>query len=365
MTGENKPMRSAKRLLVIAGVIVAATNAASQPLASGPTSNDEKLPGLEVLHERADALLPIARTDTGAAFLEATKKLPKRLRRYLWVNQRFTLAYTESQYADLSDREKNFLRFRPVTELAYYAGIAERPLMDFLPLDLVVHGTGMESSEGLAGRKILLYNPRVSTQGWLLASLGADVTILHDQVRMSGVYAQYKDHGTVESVVDGPDGSLRFIRADWPNQSVENIGEGYDIVIVSDWISAGLSIRNEVPPRWVTPGRPLREMASSPDQFLAGIAQILAPGGRFITYAYGPIEPRLAASTQPYSNVRAPYSIEAITDSGLDLVVLDADDSDAFLKASVATNYQNPSLNEEGVPTMIAAYTIFVKPATD
>lgn len=352
-------------MLVIAGAVFAATHAASQPLATGPTSNDEKLPGVEILHDRADALLPSARTETGAAFLEATKRLPTRLRRYLWVNQKFSVAYSEAQYADLSEREKNPLRFRPVTELAYYMGIAERPLMDFLPIDLVVHGTDMESPEGLARRKILLYNPRVSTQGWLLASLGADVTILHDQVRMSGVYSQYKDYGTVESVIDGPDGSLRFIRADWPNQPAEDMGDGYDIVIVSDWISEGLSIRSAVPPRWVTPGRPMREMASSPDQFLGGVAQILAPGGRFITYAYGPIEPRRAAMSQPYSNVRAPYTAEAIADSGLEVFVLDADDSDAFLEASIATDYREPALNDEGIPTLIAAYTIFVKPSTD
>lgn len=365
MTGETKPMRSAKRLLVIAGAMLAATHAASQPLATGPTANDEKLPGVEILHARADALIPTARTETGAAFLEATKKLPNRLRRYLWVNQRFTVAYSEAQYAELSEREKNPLRFRPITELAYYMGISERPLMEFLPVDLVVNGTEMESPEGLAGKKIMLYNPRVSTQGWLLASLGADVTILHDQDRMSGVYSQYKDHGTVENVVDGPDGSLRFIRADWPNQPAENMGDGYDIVMVSDWISEGLSTKSAVPPRWVSPGRPMREMASSPDQFLAGVAQILAPGGRFINYAYGPIEPRKAASSQPYSNVRVPYSPEAIADSGLDVFVLDADDSGAFLEASIATDYRQSAINDEGVPTLIAAYTIFVKPSVD
>ncbi|GAB5497348.1 MAG: hypothetical protein Phyf2KO_24280 [Phycisphaerales bacterium] len=358
-------MRSVKRLFVLAGAMFVATHATSQPLESGITANDDKLPGLEVLHDRADALIPIARTETGAAYLEATKKLPNRLRRYLYVDRRFTMAYPEAEFNELDDRVKSQLRIRPVTELAYYMGISERPLLDFLPVDLVVGGTEMESTSELAGRKILLYNPRVITQGWLLASLGADVTILHNQIRMKGLYSQHKDSGAVESAVDGPDGSIRFIYADWPSEAAENIGEGYDLVIVSDWISQGLSMRTAVPPRWVTPGRPMREMGSTPDDFLKAVAEIMAPGGRFINYAYGPIEPRRAAQSQPYSNVRSPYSTEAIAETGLELLVLDADDSRAFLDASMVTDYQDSPLNPEGVPTMLAAYTLFVKPNTD
>lgn len=339
--------------------------AIAQPLESGPTANDRKLPGAEILAERAETLRPFARTDVGGAFLEATKHLPDRLRRYLWVDRMFTVAYTEAEYAELNERQQRQLRFRPVTELAYYMGISERPLLDFLALDLAVFDTPMASPDGLAGKKVLLYNPRVITQGWLLASLGADVTILHHQVRMRGLYSQHQDSGTVENIGDGPDGSLRLIYADWPSETVEDMGEGYDLVIVSDWISQGLSMPMALPPRWITPGRPLRAMDSSPDDFLKSAAQIMSPGGRFISYAYGPIEPRQAAQSQPYSDVRSPYSSEAIEESGLELLVLDADDSRALLNASVATDYQEQEINEEGVPTMIAAYTLFEKPNAD
>lgn len=358
-------MRRTNRVLVLAGAIIAALPAIAQPLESGPTANDRKLPGAEVLAERAEALRPFARSQAGEAFLEATKHLPDRLRRYLWVDRMFTVAYTEAEYAELNERQKRQLRFRPVTELAYYMGISERPLLDFLALDLAVFDTPMASPEGLAGKKVLLYNPRVITQGWLLASLGADVTILHHQVRMRGLYSQHQDTGAVENFNDGPDGSLRFIYADWPSEAVEDMGEGYDLVIVSDWISQGLSMPMALPPRWITPGKPLRAMASSPDDFLKSVAQIMSPGGRFISYAYGPIEPRQAAQSQPYSDVRSPYSSEAIEESGLELLVLDADDSRALLNASVATDYQEQEINEEGVPTMIAAYTLFEKPNAD
>jgi SAM-dependent methyltransferase len=361
---EESSMKLAHRV-VCSLMFAAGVSASAQPLLDGPINDNEKLPDASYLFERAKDLLPTARTETGKAFLNASELLPKRLRRYMWVDNRFNSAYTEASYNKLESNQKRGLQLRPVTELSYYMGINERPLLDVLPLDLVTSGTELADPVSLAGKKILLYNPRVITQGWLLASLGADVTVLHTQTRMLELYSQTKDVGIVEGVHDFPDGSIELIYADWPNQESTDLGDGFDLIIVSDWLSRGLSLRAQMPPRWTSPGRPLRATESTPDELLSGFAEILSPGGRFITYAYGPMQPRVAAHSQPYSNVRAPYSEAALTDCGLEIFALDMDDSRAVLISSIATDYDEPELNNEGVPTMIAAYTILVKPAVD
>lgn len=356
-------LHAARFCMLLAGGLVA-TSGLSQPLSQGLPSDQQEFPGVEVLQERAEGLKAFARTATGEAFLDATHALPEQLRRFLWVDRMFNSAYTEQEYKNLPETRQNLLDFRPVTELAYYMGIRERPLVDFLPLDLAVAGTEMADPSGLAGKKILLYNPRVITQGRLLASLGADVTILHKQIRLRGLYSQPRDVGTIENVGDGPAGSLRLIYADWPTDEAD-LGEGYDLVIISDWLSEGLSNFQFAPPRWVSPRAPMRGMQSSPDEFLEAIGERLAPGGRLIVYAFGPIEPRNEMSSQPYANVRSPFSPEGIEASGLRVLALDADDSKTFLEMSYAGQDMAQALNGEGVPMLSAVYSLFERPAND
>ena len=346
-------------------ILAAGASASAQPLADGMINDSVKLPGVGFLNERAQSLLPSARTETGKAFLEAVEHLPNRLRRYMWVDRQFTVAYTEASYAELDDKAKKILNFRPVTELSYYIGLNDRPLLDVLPLDLVTVGTEFAEPGNLANAKILLYNPRVITQGWLLASLGADVTIVHSQTRMRELYSQTKDTGAVEGVNGFAGGSVEIIYAEWPSEEAEGLGDDFDLVIVSDWLSRGLSQRAEMPPRWISAGKPMRLTESTPDEILAGFAEVLAPDGRLILYAYGPMQPRRAGLLQPYSDVRVPFSEQAIANSGLTTIARDMDDSKTMLGASIATGYTEPELNSEGVPTMTTAYTIMVKPQAE
>ncbi|PHQ78398.1 MAG: hypothetical protein COB69_10080 [Phycisphaera sp.] len=343
-------------------ICAASLSALAQPLADGMMNDSKILPGIDSLNERAQALIPSARTATGKAFLAAAEHLPNRLRRYMWVDRDFTVAYTEASYADLDDKQKRPLSFRPVTELSYYIGLSERPFLDVLPLDLITSGTEFAEPDNLAGAKVLLYNPRVITQGWLLASLGAEVTVLHTQIRMRELYSQAKDTGAVEGTNGAPDGSLTLIYADWPNEQAGGLGDDFDLIIVSDWLSRGLSQRAEMPPRWISSGKPMRATESTPDEILAGFTEVLAPDGRLILYAYGPMQPRRAGHLLPYSDVRVPFSEQALAECGLTIIARDMDDSKAMLGASIATGYTEPELNNEGVPTMTTAYTIMVKP---
>lgn len=355
-------MRPAQRL--VASLVVALGGASgAQPLVTGIPEDNRAVPGLDLFLEHAEQYRPFVRTETGGAFLDAVSSLPNQARRYLWVDRQFTRAYTESEYAGLDQSAKRGLSLRPVTELAYYMAIAERPLMDVLALDLGVGGTEMASPSGLAGKRVLLYNPRVITQGRLLASLGADVTLVHDQQRMHALYSERGDVGEVRGHDGGPSGKLTLIRSAWPGEGAVEVGEGFDLIIVSDWVSRGLSLATEAPPRWVTAGRPLRPLPSSPEAFLEAIASALKPGGRFICYAYGPIQPRLAGAAQPYSDVRFPVSIEGIQACGLEIETLDGDDTRRLLSASIATGFKEPMVREEdGLPSMTAAYTLLVKP---
>lgn len=346
--------------------ITLATSAGAQPLVTGIPNDSRPVPDLKDFIQHADQMEPFARTDTGRAFLDAVSSLPSQLRRYLWVDKLFTRAYTEAEYEALDDRQKRGLSFRPVTELSYYMGISERPLMDLLALDLAVTGTGMASPEGLAGKRILLYNPRVITQGRLLASLGADVTIVHDQQRMAALYNESTDTGEVPAHGEGPNGKLTLIRSAWPAEDAPEVGDDYDLIIVSDWVSRGLSIGTEAPPRWMTAGRPLRPLPTDPNSFIQAIAQTLAPGGRFLCYAYGPIQPRVVANAKPYSDVRFPVPKEAIEAAGLNILTLDADDTRRLLSASIATGFNEPMVRpDDNMPSMTAAYTLLTKPAPD
>ncbi len=337
--------------------------AMAQPLAQGLPKDKTKIPGLEVLVEHADSLKPYARTETGEAFLDAVRSLPNQLRRYLWVDRPFANAYTEAEYNSLDAKAKRGLSFRPVTELAYYTGISERPLMDVMALDLGVIGTEMSTPEGLVGKKILLFNPRVITQGRLLASLGADVTIVHDQQRMRGLYSERGDVVLAKGHGDHPAGKLRLISSTWPGSGATEIGSGYDLVIVSDWVSRGLTLPTTPPPRWISVNRALRPLPCTLEEFAEGIASVLAPSGRFVCYAYGPIQPRLVNHTMPYSDVRFPVGAETIASAGLEILALDADDTRNLQRAMLSTGYNEPMVRpDDGVPSMTSSYTILVKP---
>lgn len=348
---------AASALLVLCGA------AGAQPMQQG-MPNDSKVPGLEVFVEHSERMIPFARTDTGRAFVDAVKSLPNQLRRYFWTDRRFTVAYSEAEYASLPEDRRRQMAFRPVTEMGYYLALSERPLMDVQTLDLAIKGTPMASPEGLVGKRILIFNPRVITQGRLLASLGADVTIVHDQQRMSGFYSEAGDVGTIEGHGDAPAGTLRLIRSEWPGVEDERVGTGYDLIFTSNWVSQGLCFPTMVSPRWVTPGKALHPLPCEAGVFIEGIAEALAPGGRFINYTYGTIEPRMRAYADPNSDVRLPISTEEIADAGLEILALDADDSKSVLNTSIATGFDEPMVRpEDGVPTMLAVYTLLEKPA--
>ena len=267
------------RLLSMVLVSAACGVTGAQPMVDRVPTDNRKMPGLEVFVEHAGMIKPFARTETGRAFLDAVGSLPNQLRRYLWVDRQFKTAYTEAEYSTLDENQKRGLNFRPVTELAYYMGISERPLMDVVALDLVVRGTSMASPEGLAGKKILLYNPRVITQGRLLASLGADVTIVQDQQRFSALYSEPGDVGVIEGFGDLPAGKVRVVRSNWPAEGSPVPGSGFDLIIAVDWISKGLSTTSAQPPRWITPGSSLHPLPCSHEEFVSAIAGALAPGG--------------------------------------------------------------------------------------
>ncbi len=352
------------RLLSMMLMSAACGLADAQPMVDQIPTDNRKVPGLEVFVEHAEIIKPFARTETGRAFLDAVATLPNQLRRYLWVDRPFMTAYTEAEYATLDEKQKKGLNFRPVTELAYYMAVSERPLLDVLALDLVVSGTQMASPEGLAGKKVLLYNPRVITQGRLLASLGADVTIVQDQQRFSALYSEPGDVGAVDGFGELPAGKLRVVRSNWPGEGSPVPGSGYDLILASDWISKGLSTITAQPPRWITPGASLHPLPCEREAFVDAIAGALAPGGRFINYAYGPIQPRQPSNTLPYSDVRLPFSTEMIQNAGLEILAFDADDTHSFLTASIATGYNEPLVRpNDGMPSMTTAYAILQKPA--
>lgn len=360
-------MRRSGRLLALAlGAMTTGTGA--QPLATGVPQDPGRVPGLEIFVEHSKGYVPFVRTETGAAFLDAVRSLPNQLRRYLWVDKQFTTAYTEAEYESLADTAKRPLNFRPVTEVAFYMAVSERPLVDVLAVDLAVRGTPMESPAGLAGKKVLLFNPRVITQGRLLASLGAHVTVVHDQQRMAALYSEPGDVGTIPGHDGAPDGSLRLVRAAWPGSEgsgEEEIGTGYDLVIVSDWVSHGLSLSTPVPPRWIKPGRPARALPGTTEDFIRSIASVLAPGGRFLCYALAPIQPRDPAMSLPYSDVRFPVTREEIEASGLSVLAFDADDTLQLQRVMRVTGFKEPAVRPDGMPSMTSSYTLLVKPETE
>lgn len=346
-------------------VVFATASASAQPMEAGVVQNQSAVPGLDVLVRRIETHRPFARTETGVAYLEAAASLPNQLRRHLWVDRQFTTAYGEAEYAPLDERAKRPLRFRPVTELAYYTGTSDKPMMDVLAVDLAVRGTPMESPAGLAGKKILIFNPRVITQGRLLASLGAHVTIVHDQQRMAALYSEPGDVGVIPGHGGSPDGSLRLIRTVWPGEDAEGaaeIGTGYDLVIVSDWISNGLSTLTPVPPRWMNVSRSLRPLPSTPEAFVETIAGVLAPGGRFLNYAFGPIQTRTADMSLAYADVGFPAGAEAIRASGLEIVALDGDDTLQLQRLMRVREFNEPVVRPDGMPSMTSAYTLLIKP---
>lgn len=355
-------MKSCIRTCAILAAMCLTGSAGAQPLVTGPANDTKKIPGLEVLVKQAEKVAPIARTETGRAFIEAVKALPNQFRRYVWTDRVFSTAYTEAEYEQLPDTQKPRYRFRPLTELAYYTGVKERPLVDALALDDAVAGTDMETPDGLVGKRIMLFNPRVITQGRLLASLGADVTIAHNQQRMRAVYNEPNDVGEIPGAEGHPSGHLRLIYTDWPAEASTQPGGPYDLILISDWVSNGLNIITPPMARWQTAVRPLRPLGVDLDKALSAFAEALKPGGRLVIYAYGPIQPRNRGVYLPYADTRVPFSPEMIENAGLEALVLDADDTPAFLELSAETGLKEAKDTSGEVPPFHATYSIFVKP---
>ncbi len=329
------------------GILIALSGALA--LGSPPEVDSDPL---ESLQADAHRLSSVYQSELAGRMLEEVERLPIVDARAIHIATRPNRGYTQDQFDELGEKEREGLREIPIESVDYYSTFYGSPLVYARMLDLA---TQYEPAFTIAGSKIMDLGYGQLGQLRLWAQMGADVVGVEIDPILTAIYDGCTAVGDLD---DNPktSGSVSLIEGAWPNDETcrDEVGSGYDLIV-----SRNLLKRGYVKPAARNPAFPVPvgwEMSDA--EMLGHVFDLLNPGGLVIIESLGP-KPDPA---KPWSDISNPWIEQAWIDAGFEVLAHDEDESQYARTMGKALGW-GERMNLE--TDLFGMYSVYRKPAAD
>ncbi len=277
---------------------------------------------------RADAaaLAPLVASPLAREFLAASAGLPAVPARAIWRTADRMRCWSQASLDALDPAERQALQGDGGAGLErvaldaefYYTTRYGSPLAYARPLDIAAQA-GLSD---VSGRRVLDFGYGGIGQLRLLASLGADAVGIEVDPLLAALYSEPGDQGLVRGA-DGRYGRLSLVDGSFPAEPDVRaaVGGNFDLVISKNTLKNGYLH----PARPVDPRR-LVHLGVSEPEFVAAIADLLAPGGLFLIYNLCPAPAPEDQDYIPWADGRCPFPRDMLQAAGLQVIAFDQND---------------------------------------
>lgn len=346
----------------------AASPAASKPEAPAkPAVQPEPQPefrpdAVDYLRKEAGSVMQLIANMDVRKVAFSTTWLPVIDERVIYVDKRWTKAFTGEEFEKLAEEEKKTLHPEKFDGYRFYFTRYGSPLAYLRPLDLVADAIG--GPMPLRGKKIMDYGYGTIGHLRLMASQNMDVTGVEVDPSLKALYSQADDQGKVPGVgMDEipPPGNLTLVHGKWPGDkdAAAKVGGGYDIITSKNTLKNGYI---NPPPEHKVPKEMLVDLGVPHEEFVAKVAAALKPGGLFMIYNVSPKQKPEGQGYIPWADGRCPFPREMLEKAGFEVLEYNKDDSEMIRKFGAALEWdKNARMDLEN--DCFAHYTLVRKKA--
>lgn len=317
---------------------------------------------LQKLANEAKSVEPLATSDLGKRFLNATISLPAIEPRTVFQNPQTREYFSPAEASALTDTARSKLLKTKLDEYRYYYTKYGSPLAYLRPLD-IASANGLSD---IAGKRILDYGYGSIGHLRLMASLGAHVTGIDPDSYLDALYSDARDQGEIPAagrkLWRGRPGTITLVHNAYPKdaKAVERVGQGYDLILSKNTLKRGY-----LKPERKADKRQLIELGVSDEVFLKTLFAALNPGGKLLIYN---LYPKAAASNEvykPFADGRSPFNLEQYEKAGFQVLALNHEDHAAARLMGRALKWDQNDKGEtiDDLETnLFAMFTLVAKP---
>jgi hypothetical protein len=312
------------------------------PAAAPDTARAMEPTALERTRAEAKALMPVAETALGRAFLQATDELPPiEGERTLYVRRRPRAAITPETYEALGDSARKGFEATQAGEDWIYR-LYSSPLAYLRALDFAAQA-GLKSVDG---ERVADFGFGNIGQLRVLASLGADAVGVEIDGFLDALY-RGSDQGEVKRAAvagKGRAGTVALAFGQFPAtpRMVDAVGKGVALFMSKNTLKLGYVH----PERDANPDQ-LVHLGVDDETFLRRVFECLEPGGLFLVYnLYGPQAPP-DQPYRPWATGGFPFPRELAERTGFEVVHWNRDDSEGARRMGRALGWNEGMTDEK------------------
>ncbi len=312
---------------------------------------------------RADAARLLQHTQSVGAkrYLLATNWAPIiEEERTVYYNKTTRDAKTPAEFDALEDAHKAAYLKRDLGEKFYYHTRYGSPHAYARALDLACKSMNAEGDCFRPGMKVLDFGCGGIVHLRLLASLGMHVTGVDVDPLLKAFYRDATDQGEIPGVYTqngdrGPSGLLQLVWGKWPaDEAVRtSVGDHYDLVISKNTLKNGY-----INPEREVPENQRITLGVENEKFVAEVARILNPGGRFIIYNICPRQKKPEEGYIPWADGRCPFPREMLETHGLRVLEFDKDDTEMMRQHAIALEWHKGESAMDLNNDLVVTYTL-------
>lgn len=324
--------------------------AEAKPAVAQPPRPD----AVEVLRREAARLVPMFPNTDIRGLLVSTTWLPYPDERTIYTDGKGKWL-TEAEHGKLAEAEREGWRAVKFDDYRFYYTKYGSPMAYVRTLDLAAAAM----PGGLSGKKVMDFGYGTIGHLRLMASRGMHVVGVDVDPMLEALYSDPGDVGKIpgaglEDVP--PAGSLTLVRGQWPKDSVEKVGGGYDLITSKNTLKNGyLNPEEKVDPRMLV------DLGVPQEEFVKKVAESLKPGGVFLIYNISPAQKPKGEGYIPWADGRCPFSREMLEKAGFEVVAYNAEDSEFVRRMGVALDWDKGERPMDLENDCFAHYTLVRK----